>query len=297
MRTWLAPLSPFVLAGGLAATAGCRDLDQLVGISYDDRFPQTQLDVYMPPEPPPPPGRPAVIFVHGGGWRQFHRDVNTEHARRLADVGYVTVNIDYRLVPEGGAYPAAVQDVLCALSFTRANAAAWGIDPARIAMWGYSAGGHLVSLAGVAADLPDHQPDCAAGPTTAPAAVISGAGPEDLRALPQVDTIIDFMGGTPDEVPRHYDAASPLYQVRPGAPPFLLVHGTDDWLVDISHSERMRDRLRAVGTAADLLAIPGGGHLFNRGPGGRYELVATSLDTPDAMLAELDFLARTVGEP
>lgn len=288
------PLVLTVWTGGLA---GCLDVDELVDISYDDRYTADRLDVYMPTDDPPPGGRPAVMLVHGGGWSKFHRDVNTEQAKRLAAAGYVTVNIDYRLVPDG-AYPADEQDVLCALSFTRAHAMEWGLDPARIALWGYSAGGHLVSLAGVAADLPDHQPDCASGPTYAPAAVIDGAGPSDMRAMPQVDTIIDYMGGTPEEQPRHYDAASPLLQVKQGAPPFLIVHGTDDWFVDYStQAEPMRDALRAVGTGVDMLTVPGGGHIINRGPAGRYEVVLTSLDTPDAWLAELDFLARTVGAP
>jgi dipeptidyl aminopeptidase/acylaminoacyl peptidase len=118
-----------------------------------------------------------------------------------------------------------------------------------------------------------------------------------MRAMPQVDAVIEFMGGTPDEQPRHYDAASPLLQVKQGAPPFLLVHGTDDWFVDAAQTEHMRDRLREVGSQAEMLAVPGGGHILNRGPGGRYEIVITSLDTPDAWLAQLDFLERTLGAP
>lgn len=291
--TWVLPV---VLGVWSAGAAGCRDLEERVDISYDDRHTATRLDVYMPADAPPPGGRPAVMLVHGGGWRSFHRDVNTEQAKRIADAGYVTINIDYRLVPDG-TYPAAVQDVLCALSFTRAHATEWGIDPVRIAAWGYSAGGHLVSLIGVAPDLQDHQPDCASGPTGPPAAVISGAGPQNMHDLPQVDAVIEFMDGTPEQQPRHYDAASPVLQVRAGAPPFLLVHGDDDWFVDVDQSTRMRDRLHEVGTEASMLEIPGGGHLANRGPGGRYEFVISSLDTPDAWLAELDFLERTLGAP
>jgi acetyl esterase/lipase len=259
------------------------------------------MDVYVPEGAPPAAGWPAVLVIHGGGWRSLDRRTMAAAAERFAEAGYVAVNVDYRLVP-AGQYPVAVEDCLCALSYTRAHAAEYGIDPGRIATMGYSAGGHLASMLGVAAAAPDVQPDCASGPTGPAAAVISGAGPQDLWLYPEHDVIteyqavIDFVGGDKDEVPGSWDAASPITHVTAGAPPYLFVHGEEDWFASLAHSERMRDRLVAVGSEAQLLSIPGGGHLINRdAAAGRYDLVVTSTDTPESWLAMVDFLDRTIG--
>ncbi len=271
---------------------GCSDVVEKSDVSYDDRFANTQLDVYSPPDTAV---RPAVIVIHGGGWHTpLERDGMADHAQRLAEAGYVAFNLSYRLVPDGGEFPHAVQDCLCALSYVRAHAAAYHVDPTRIAALGYSAGGHLVSMLGTAADDPVVAPDCAWGPTGPVAAVISGAGPEDMTLLPQVSTVIDFVGGTKDAVPALYASASPLTHVVAGAPPFLFVHGDNDWFVDIEHSYRMRDALDAVGTETHLLEIPGGGHIWNDDGDGAWDL-EISIDTPESWAAMIDFLDHTVG--
>lgn len=273
------------------AAAGCADVVDLPEVAYDDRHGEaTMMDVSLPADDRP--DRPAVLLIHGGGWRHYSKEVYVDHRHRLADAGYVVAAINYRLVPDG-AYPALIQDSLCALAFLRAQADAWGLDPDRVAVAGYSAGGHIASLLGVAADAPELQPDCDAGPTFAPRAVISGAGPTDMREMPQVPAVTEFMGGTIDEVPDDYDVASPIHHVAPGAPPYLFIHGTDDAFVDISHSERMRDALVAAGSEARLLALAGGGHLINPGPDlgdAAGPIVAT--DVPEAWAASLDFLDR-----
>lgn len=292
------------IALGIAAwaLAGCvgADIEEIHGVSYDDRYATTVLDVYLPADGAS--DRPAVMYVHGGGWRIGSRAHHADHARRLAATGYVVVSIDYRLSGEA-VYPAAIQDSLCALAFVRANAATWGIDPGRVAVTGYSAGGHLVSMLGVAWDVPELQPDCAAATAAAavlrPDAVIPGAGPQDLRgAWGEHDAIVDFLGGTEAELPERYATASPITHARPDAPPFLFVHGTDDWFVPVEQSREMRDALRGEGVDARLLELGGVGHLVGvGGDGGRQELGVLSIDEPEAWLATADFLADTVGAP
>src|SRR5690349_3783650 len=135
MRTWL----PLLWTGVLGCTS---DVVVERDISYDDRFDVAKLDVYSPPPRDLP--RPAVIVIHGGGWREdSDRDFMEMHSERFAEAGYVAFNIEYRGTPGDGAFPGAVQDTICALAFVRANAARWNIDPDRIASYGYSAGGHL----------------------------------------------------------------------------------------------------------------------------------------------------------
>ncbi|MCA9676192.1 MAG: alpha/beta hydrolase [Kofleriaceae bacterium] len=286
-----------LLATALApALAACGATEVRRDVAYDPRFGDaTVMDLHLPDDGATL--RPAVVMIHGGGWRLFSKDEFDGNAERLAGAGYVVANINYRLVPDG-AYPAAVQDCLCALAYVRNHAGELGVDPDRVAVMGYSAGGHLAALLGVAADEPDFQPDCAEGATGAPRAVISGAGPTDLIALADADTVQDFVGGTVDEVPERYQRISPLYQVEAGAPPYLFVHGEDDLFVPLAQSQQMRQALRDVGTEATLLSLRGSGHLVGvGGSAARNDLVQTSVDTPEAWVAIIDFLDDQLGAP
>jgi acetyl esterase/lipase len=272
---------------------GCTHVVVQTDISYDERYSQAVLDVYTPPPAGLP--RPAVVTIHGGGWRDgIYRDSMAASAERLARAGYVAINIEYRLVPNGGEFPHAVQDCFCALAWVRAHAAELGIDPARVAGLGYSAGGHLVSMLGTAATDPVVQPDCAAGPAAPFDAVVAGAGPQDLNLLGEADAVIEFMGGTKLEVPERYVQASPISHVAAGAPPFLFIHGTSDRFVELEHAHRMQAALGEVGTKSRLLEIPGGGHLWNDA-GGDWESPLVSTSTPDAQAAIIDFLDDTIG--
>jgi len=287
------------LGGLLAACSGPTVHEDVV---YDARFGgATSMDIHVPEgagvAEDAAAARPAVMLIHGGGWRYGAKDAYTEAAERLAAAGYVAATINYRLVPDG-AYPAAAQDCLCALSFLRANAAAYGIDPARIAVTGYSAGGHLAALVGTGADVAAHQPDCAWGPTAPPAAVIPGDAIYDFAAEGDdtSDLVRDFLGGTLEERPEVYASASPLVHVRPGAPPFLVVHGRAD-VVPIDTARALADRLREAGSEARMLELGGAGHITSAvtASDGLYLQAAT--DTPEAWAVQLDFLARTVGAP
>jgi len=284
-----------LLAAALAMSA-CTDVVEIKGVVYDARYGNsTAMDVYLPDDGET--GRPGVLWIHGGGWSMFHRDVHTDHAIRLARAGYVAATIDYRLVPEG-VYTDLVKDCFCALAHFRANADEYGLDPDRVAIAGYSAGGHLASMLATTYNLADVAPDCGAGPAAPPNAVISGAGIHDMREMPQADAIIEFVGGTKDDVPGNYDVMSPILHLDSNTPPYLLVHGTTDLFVNIEQSEWMRDALLDVGVDARLLAINGGGHLTNVGSDiAHAELFVLSINTPEAWTAISDFLERTIGAP
>lgn len=287
MQRWLALLWTGVLGG-------CTDVVVEHDISYDDRFGVAELDVYAPPRRDSP--RPAVVVIHGGSWRESSdRDSMAAHSERLAAAGYVAFNIEYRGTPGDGAFPGAVQDCLCALAWVRAHAETYGVDPARIASYGYSAGGHLASMLGVAATAPSVQPDCAAGPTGPVAAVVSGAGPQDMLLFPSIDITEDFLGGSKDDARETWIEASPITHVASGAPPYLFITGDADLVVDVEHSREMQHALDEVGTPNKLFVIPGGGHIFNRSPSGSSWDLAMSIDTPEAWAATIDFLDHTIG--
>lgn len=279
----------------LVVAAACDGPGLHAGVSYDDRFgDQTTMDIHVPDNADP--GRPAVMLVHGGAWRHGDKDAYTDAAERLARAGYVAATINYRLVP-AGIYPAAVQDCFCALSYLRANAEAYGIDPERIAVMGYSAGGHLTSLMGVGAEEELHAPDCEWGPTGAPAAVIPGGTNHDLRINAGNEWVRDFVGGSIDDIPEVWDLASPITHVRAGRelPPYLVIHGGDD-VVEIAGAEAMVDALRESGNQAWFLELEGAGHITAPTETGQLYLEAAT-DMPEAWAATIDFLDRTLGRP
>lgn len=107
------------------------------------------VNVVRPPDRPEP--RPAVIIVHGGGLFQGSRYDLGEAAVALAQAGYATFNIEYRLFsPETGAnpWPAQLDDAQRAVRWVRANAAAYGVDPDRVGAFGFSSGGQLAAFMG-----------------------------------------------------------------------------------------------------------------------------------------------------
>jgi acetyl esterase/lipase len=280
----------------LLLTACGGGTDVFEGVRYDDRFGDaTAMDIHVPADDAGPgeDARPAIMLIHGGAWRYGDREAYTEAAERFAKAGYVAATIDYRLVP-AGVYPAMVQDCLCALSFLRANAAAYRIDPDRIAVSGYSAGGQLSALLGVAWDHPAHQPDCEWGPTGAPAAVIPGDGIYDFTDGDPHGLFEDFLGGTFEEVPDNYVAASPLLQVREGAPPMLVIHGHDD-VVEVEGAEALVDAMRAKGNDVRFLDLDGAGHIVSPTDATGAGFLQAATDMPEAWTVTFDFLANRMG--
>jgi len=104
------------------------------------------LDIYLPRTSGP---HPAVLLVHGGGWHGGDKRSFAAYGRILAREGFAAFSVNYRLAPQFH-YPAALEDLRCAVKWVREHAGDWGVDPGRIAAVGSSAGGHLVALLGTA---------------------------------------------------------------------------------------------------------------------------------------------------
>lgn len=275
-------------------SAGCVSVEERVDVVYDARFDDTRMDIYLPDDGQR--ARPAVLFVHGGGWQAGGKEYHRPDAERLAASGWVAATVEYRLSDEA-VFPAGYQDVHCALAYVRANADELGVDPDRIAVAGMSAGGHLVSLLGVAADDARIATDCEHGPTGPPAAVISAAGPQDLREIAWAEAVQKFVGGTIEELPEQYELASPITHVHEDAPPFLLMHGTFDVFVDVEDSERMDAALREAGVDSRIVTFTGAGHLINPGTAAGDLQVDIPLTSPEGWPIVADFLERTMGGP
>jgi acetyl esterase/lipase len=216
------------------------------------------------------PPAPLVLLLHGGGWSGGSRTSLDAEMQALARRGYTAATVEYRLTQAPrNLFPAAVADVRCALRTLRRRARDYHVAPEHVSAMGYSAGAHLASLLGVGAALRDLDAgECdAGGGDVRVQAVVSYAGPQDLRVngpytQEQADIVTNFLGVFPGDAPAIATLASPIAHVRPGDPPFLLVHGTNDGLVPVSHARRMAAALRQAGVPASLLELPEVGHGF-----------------------------------
>jgi acetyl esterase/lipase len=238
------------------------DLPAGVEASYDVEFGKggakpLLLDLFKPKEIKKPV--PGLIFVHGGAWKEGSRKNYGTYSRHFAAKGYVVATIEYRLSGEAP-FPAAIQDVNCAIRWMRANAAKLGVDPNRIGLVGGSAGGHLVLLAAYAANDPELEGTGGNnGVSSRVQAVVDIYGLVSLGARTPpgrvrfiraraIDPVVQFMGGKrADDDPELYAKASPITHVTKDAPPTLILHGTVDELVKIAHSDKLAAKLSELG--------------------------------------------------
>lgn len=251
-------------------------------------FRPLELDIHVPESPPP---WPCVLYLHGGGWRLGsrrmpsppYRNWNPGLFRRVAAAGIAVVSADYRLSSEA-LFPAQLDDVRQALAWIGAAGEEHGLDPSRVMLWGDSAGGHLAALAAL-----DTEPAVALDtePAAGPASVLASGSRPAVRAVVNWYPITDLtalqadalaVGGEPHDTPDARETAllgapvqdlpdlarraSPVAHVRPGAPPFLLVHGTGDLAAPYAQSLRLRDALAAAGNEVTLSTITGPGHMW-----------------------------------
>jgi acetyl esterase/lipase len=217
-----------------------------------------RLDLYAPRTPAPSEGRPAIVAIHGGGWRGGSKNDYGRSLVRLAEHGYVVAAIDYRLSRPGApSWPANFDDVREAVRWLRRHAKEYSVDPDRIAALGSSAGGHLAALLGTC-------PDDAAQVQ----AVIDFYGPTDLLALydnrKRTTTALTLLlGGRPDECPARYESASPIHYISADDPPMLLIHGGDDALVPLDQSRALADALARAGVPHRLIVVENARHGFS----------------------------------
>lgn len=211
--------------------------------------------------------RPAVLCIHGGGFRAGSREGNNGLCLKLAQRGFVAATASYRLAPKYQ-FPAAVHDVKAAVRWLRANADKYQIDPQRIGVTGDSAGGHLAQFLGVTAGVAQFEGDEGnADQSSRVACVVNRYGPSNL--LKSYDASVDaaevlplFLGGDRETARQRHVLASPLNWVTPAAAPTLLLHGTEDKYVAYEQAIWMRDRLQACGVEVELLTLTGAGHGF-----------------------------------
>ncbi|OPZ16097.1 MAG: Carboxylesterase NlhH [candidate division BRC1 bacterium ADurb.BinA364] len=240
------------------------------------------------PRPPRKKPMAAMVYIHGGGWRNGGPAAFRRQAAYFAGKhGVIGMCVTYRLSDEA-IYPAAVEDCKCAVRFLRAHAAELGVDPRRIGAAGGSAGGHLAGMLAAASHLAHLEGQGGwAGESSAIQAACLFNPALDMRDFPHFqdnpqNSVFVFLGGSPADLPAVFDEASPLTHVGPQTPPCLVLHGTADPTVPFTHARKFVDKMKAHGRKCELFAAEGAQHgFFNRPPW--YE---PTLRAMEAFLAE-----------
>ena len=257
------------------------EFEVLANVPYVTRGEQPlRMNLYIPEGDGP---FPAVLLVHGGAWRMGNRWHMHSVGQKLASRGYTVASISYRFAP-AHRFPAQLEDCADAVRFLRQNAQKYKCDPERIGGFGYSAGGHLVSLLGTCTDY-ESFPFLQSSPTepsTRLQAVVGGGAPCNFTVIdPDQRILVYWLGDTRKNIPEVYEKASPEAHVSADDPPMFFYHGQRDRIVRVESPQSMSRTLRDAGVEGEVHAIAGAGHL------------AASRD-PTSIEKAIDFLNRTL---
>ena len=223
---------------------------------------ELKLDLVRPAEGDGP--FPAVLVIHGGGWRGGSKDSNRPILSQFAKRGYVAISPQYRFCPKA-TFPAQVHDVKAAVRWLRSNAKEYKVDVEHIGAMGFSAGGHLSLMLGLTGPDDGLEGEVTAdAPSSRVQAVVNFFGPTDLAAADIPDSskllVKDFIGGTADERPEVASKASPITFVSKDDPPILTLQGTKDALVPYTQAIKLTDALTNAGVAGRVELLIGAGH-------------------------------------
>lgn len=225
-------------------------------------FRPLRLDMYLPPDSGTT--HPMVMYIHGGGWQNGHSRQSGAFENwpatlaMIASRGYVVTSINYRLGGEAP-FPAAIQDVKTALRWLRAHAEEYGIDKDKFLVWGASAGGHLAALAGTSCGAkelePVNLPDDLAAESDCVQATIGWYGIYDLTEMGQ-------RGGPGGYFAGQLEEASPVSYVDESDGAFLLIHGSEDPVIDYQQAIEFNDLLTANKLRSSVHIIPDVAHSY-----------------------------------
>jgi len=303
-RDLIAAVASLVFAGAAYGQQKTITVDD-IGASYEwgkyETFDGRKQDLYVfyPPGKAKGANRPAVVCIHGGGWVGGKPDFFFPHCQYFARRGAVAFSVQYRLVGQRGieafdGVETCLADCKAALASIRRNAGKYGIDPDKIAVIGDSAGGHLAACLATIDGV--GEPAGGAGVSVMANAAIC-CNPCIDMTLPLVMNIFAIKGVEKDgktEYPaeaiaraKHY---SPIEYLKPGQPPVMVIHGTEDVTIPVEQAHRFADAEKKIGNRCDLVILEGEKHAFVIVGIGTEKTIVRALRESDMFLASLGFL-------
>ena len=233
-----------------------------------------KLDLYLPKSRKAGEKSPAVLLIHGGGWKEGDKRQarEIEFGMTLAKNGFVAASINYALRSDGK-FPLNLQDCKNGVRYLRAHADELGIDPNRISVMGGSAGGHLALLVAYTADVSNFAPSQPyPGVSDKVSSVVDFYGISNLATRKETDpsgkplkiepldsTTQSIFGSTPQD----WKKASPVTYVKRDVPPTLILHGKKDTTVDSDQSQELADTLKKAGATYEIIWLPNAPHSFS----------------------------------
>lgn len=223
---------------------------------------------------------PAMVFFFGGGWVGGRPQQFFPHCAYLAARGMLAVSAEYRVRDRHGTTPfECVADGKSAVRWLRAHAGELGVDPARIAAGGGSAGGHVAACTGIVPGFDEPGEDV----------TISSKPDAMVLFNPVVDTT---MGQLSERFEGRAEALSPHHYVTPGLPPVVIFHGKDDTTVPYAQIEAFADRMHTHDNLCEVMGFEGETHgFFNYGRDGNVAF-ETTVAAMDRFLVEQGFLSE-----
>jgi acetyl esterase/lipase len=214
---------------------------------------------------------PAVVLVHGGGWVAGDSSIMRPLAEFLTDEGFLTVNTNYALSGETPGFPAAVDDVACAVRYAAAHPESDGT----VVVLGHSAGAHLGAVVALNGD--DYVGSCPITGSGIPDRLVGLAGPYDVARLGLL--MYPFFGAGPADDPEAWREGNPLNLVdlNPNLDS-LIMYGEEDGFVEPSFALDFADALTGAGSEALVEGVEGAQHNDMYLPRFVGDLIATWLE-------------------
>lgn len=267
---WFSLLAAMIIFAPTSLTAQNAKLQPThKDVAYDDKDKAQRVDVYLAESPRKKP-LPAMVFIHGGGWRGGSKNGVPGWLLDGVNAGtWSVVSVEYRFT-DVAPHPAQVNDCLRAVQFVRQNAEKWNLDPKRIGVTGGSAGGHLSLWVALHDDVADAKAeDPLKQQSSRVACAVSFAGPTDWSLLSEIDhqhpAYRQLLGYQPKTAAEEMDAkakkdVSPITFASQDDPPIMQIHGDKDDIVPLQHAQKMDDRLKEVNVQSELVVVPGANH-------------------------------------